>query len=713
MLAPKRAARPRQEETFFILLVPNGTVKAQASTYEALAKQAAEIYFRSSGGITGGLRETLTQLNQGILAEQKKIMQPLRVSLICVVLHENEIYLARSGPMMAVFRQGKTLTTFPRNRSEESLNLAPPLGATMEPRVELSHFELTPGCMVLLADGLNRASDEQLSAVLLAHDDIEDVLDPLRQLVDVPLGHVMVVQFVTEDTPTPETASVSEPAPVLPVPEAPSIPPPPAPEEPTPVVSEQLIPEQPASAEPEIIIPESPEQTEKRSSPMIRTLARTLSGVASTTSKVGGKIFPATPASSEGQAVEESADNRIPWLSNLAVLLALIIPLVVIVVVVGLALRPPDDSAYEICRQDVLARQAVARGLTPKQGEPLDTQKADQAREQWLLVRDEALACEREKPGDREMREVAGDAQNHLDRFDRVTRRDVLALRRFREGADLHGPVSGNWITLYTLDRANDEVYQDTLSTDGLTLVEVSDTPLIFKGQNIAGTVIGDLIDIEWMERGGLPAGNANVPIALEETGLLIWHNETFGENEVMQLVLPATWNQPQAMAVWRLNLYILDPAGQQIWRYVPNEGVYSDVPEEYFSGEDRPDLTGAIDLGIDEDGSIYVLYTNGTIKKFRGGVEQPFDVFNLPQGALTTANSLFVDNNPISRGLVVTDPEKETLYTMSLGGTVNIGYRPLNQLDAFDRLSGAIVNPETNNIYVLAGSFLYQMRRQ
>jgi hypothetical protein len=61
----------------------------------------------------------------------------------------------------------------------------------------------------------------------------------------------------------------------------------------------------------------------------------------------------------------------------------------------------------------------------------------------------------------------------------------------------------------------------------------------------------------------------------------------------------------------------------------------------------------------------------------------------------------------------VVTDPEKSTLYTMSLGGTVNIGYRPLNQLDAFDRLSGAIVNPETNNIYVLAGSFLYQMRRQ
>ena len=34
--APKRAPRPRQEETFFSLLVPNGSVKAQAQLYQTL-----------------------------------------------------------------------------------------------------------------------------------------------------------------------------------------------------------------------------------------------------------------------------------------------------------------------------------------------------------------------------------------------------------------------------------------------------------------------------------------------------------------------------------------------------------------------------------------------------------------------------------------------------------------------------------------------------
>jgi hypothetical protein len=73
----------------------------------------------------------------------------------------------------------------------------------------------------------------------------------------------------------------------------------------------------------------------------------------------------------------------------------------------------------------------------------------------------------------------------------------------------------------------------------------------------------------------------------------------------------------------------------------------------------------------------------------------------------------VFVSNNPISRGLLVTDLQTETLYTMSLGGTINVGYRPLNELRAFQQLSGAALNPETNSIYVLAGEFLYQMPRQ
>ena len=704
-----------------------------------MAQQAADFYFKSSGGITGGLREALTQLNQRILSEQKTMMQPLRVSILCAVMRDREVYVARCGPTSAAFRAGSSVTIFPADR-QSNLGLTPPLGASMEPRVELTRYDLTPDSMlILLDDGFAETSDDDLTSTIRDADDIGALLEPLRRQVKAPLGHASVIQFVTYDTPTPEPVALPTrpqkpskptfappPEPSSPTPPQTETPPAPAPEQKVEAEAEAEKPEPAEEAAPaeEETSPEAPEpspelalssEPPKRATQEIkRGMARVLSSVAETTNRVGDTIFPEAPEESdEGDDEDEEETARYPLLSNLAVMTALLIPLVVVVVVVGLALSGEGNTAFERCRPDVLARRDAARQLTPAEGEPITDANTALAREQWLLVREEALSCERTKPGDEEMLLSAGEAQNNLDRFDRVTRRDVTPLRRFGENADLRGPISGNWITIYSLDRFNDEVYKDILTPDGLALAEVAEAPIIFKGQNIQGEIVGDLVDVEWVERGGLPAGNSNVPISMDESGLLIWYNETFGESEKLRLVTPDTWSRPLAIAMWRLNLYILDPPAQQIWRYVPLDGVYSELPEEYFSGESRPDLTRAIDFGIDEDGSIYVLFNDGNISKFRGGVQQSFDLFNLPDGALTSGTGLFVDNNPISRGLLVTDIQTETLYTMSLGGTINVGYRPLNDLRAFQGLAGAIANPDTNSIYVLAGEFLYYMQRQ
>ena len=705
--APKRAPRPRQDETLFTLLVPNGAVKAQAQLYQTLAQQAADYYFKTSGGITGGLREALTQLNHQILAEQKKLMQPLRVSMLCAVMHEEEVYLARCGPMSAIFRSDSEASLFPADR-QGNLQLTTPLGASMEPRVELTRYDLTPNSLlVLLDDGFVETPDDDLVQAVKEAEEIGALLEPLRRLVKSPLGHATVIQFVTHDTPTPEPVALptrpQTPTPSLLAPEPDEAEKPEEVEPPT--ESESAAEELPADP--------SPSPPKRATQDIKKGVAKVLSSVAETTTKVGDTIFPEEPEETDDDEDEDTQTARYPLLANLAVMTAFLIPLVVVVVVVGLALSGEGNTAFEICRPDVLSLRDAARQLTPTEGEPITDQNTALAREQWILVREEALACERTKPGDEEMLFAAGEAQNNLDRFDRVTRRDVTPLRRFEENAELRGPVSGNWITIYSLDRAGDEVYKDLLSNDGQTLVEVSDEPIIFKGQNIQGEIVGDLVDIEWVERGGLPSGNSNVPIAMDESGMLVWYSETFGESERLRLVTPETWTRPIAMAVWRLNLYILDPPAQQIWRYVPLDGLYSELPEEYFSGEERPDLTRAIDFGIDEDGSVYILLNDGSVNKYRGGVQQPFDLFNLPDGALTSGTSLFVDNNPISRGLVVTDNQSETLYTMSLGGTINVGYRPLNDLRAFEQLSGAIVNPDQNSIYVLAGQFMYHMPRQ
>jgi len=730
MPAPKKAARPRQNETLFMLVIPTGVVKADATVYQNLVQQGADFYFKTTGGITGGLREMLTMLNTHILAEQQRLMQSLRVSILIGVQRDQEIYVGRCGQLFAIYKHESTLASFPSKRTDDAFSMTPPLGAVMEPHIELNRYDLHPNDYLVFLDTQYQNVDDAAFKTALTQPDIADTLPAIKALLPEkrpPLAHTTIIQFVTEDTPTPEAPALKQPSVVL----TPSVTPPQsAPSVATPltaqVPSTQTLPESSPAADitsktPSDVTeqPETPKDIPLQEQPEIeqittdseaatprlgirKGLARVLTGVAQGTNQIGNSVF------SERDA---EADNQSAIWSNLIVLLGVLIPMVVLVVVVGLILNGNNESEFELCRAEVLSLVDAARQLTPAEGS-VDQERIAQSRQQWIITREEAFACELEKPGDEEMLTIAGEAQNNLDRFDRVTRRDIAALREFDgENLDMQGPISGNWIDIYSLDRTNDAVYRDTLSTNGQTLIDVGTQPIIFQGQSVSGNVVGELVDIEWLERGGLPGGISNLLITLDETGLLIWYSETFGE-EAISLITPDTWSTPTAMAMWRLNLYILDSQAQQVWRYVPNQGLYSELPEEYFSGETRPNLLNAIDMGIDEDGSVYIQFSDGTLKKYRGGVEQPFDIFNLPMGALTQASSLFVDNNPISRSLVVTDPSNQTLYTLSLGGTVNQGYRPLNDLSGFENLAGALMNADSGSIYVLADSKLYWMAR-
>jgi len=168
-------------------------------------------------------------------------------------------------------------------------------------------------------------------------------------------------------------------------------------------------------------------------------------------------------------------------------------------------------------------------------------------------------------------------------------------------------------------------------------------------------------------------------------------------------------------MAVFRENLYVLDPGANQIWRYVPpiGERRYSNAPEEYFTGEDRPDLSNAIDLGISETGEVFVLFADGTVGRYLSGNPQEFEYSLKPEGAIQSGASLFIDNDREARTLFIVDPETEAIYETSWAGTFQRGFRPRNLPDAFENLSGFYADSvESNNLYVLAGNRLYHMPR-
>lgn len=97
------------------------------------------------------------------------------------------------------------------------------------------------------------------------------------------------------------------------------------------------------------------------------------------------------------------------------------------------------------------------------------------------------------------------------------------------------------------------------------------------------------------------------------------------------------------ALANWANNIYILDDAGKQIWKY-----VYRSTRERFDSVDEYVpnglDLENTKDLAI--DGSIYVLNSQGVVNKFYAGAKQDFYLNDLPDQAFISPNRLFVSES-------------------------------------------------------------------
>jgi hypothetical protein len=760
--APKRAPRIREGDTFFILVTPAGDLRAAPTLLTELAQVGADTYFGSSGGITSGLREALTTIHQQAAG------QP--VHALALVQRGSDLYAARSGQAFAALCQGESLRFFPEDRRDPLAQLTP-LGTGPAPDIQLTHYTAAPGQAILLADlALIEAGDEALREALNSPH-VQAALDALKTLAGGQAS-LSVIRFTAPGTAepsgimppsgsrgsraTPSVPRISKPsAPVEPAiePPAPASPPPEPIIAPPPVhvaeparlspqveesfdfgdkphpletvsgpgfaqenpgaafsVSPSLPAERGAGGE---VAPPRPRRTPLRKARILvkrigrdalRTVLSALVAVMDFLTRAFNQILPAPG---------EGGKQGIP--TNVAVGLAVLIPFLIVVVVVGLALSQQGQSDFEVYLDR--AKTAHQEALSLSAGK-CDT---PEVRVLWAEVMRLADQANDFRPNDPNIVVIRADAQNYLDRCDRVQRRDLTLLHQFDRNAELIGPIVNGGIDAFTLDRTNGAIYHDTLNESGDGLTSRDDDPIIWRGQTIAsvsGTyTVGDLFDIEWLRSGG--AAHDNVLIGLDRNGILVAYSLTFFES-AQQLIIEGRWQNPVAMAVFRSNLYVLDEGANQIWRYVQPAGErsYSNAPEEYFNGDMLPDLAGAVDMGISDEGAIFVLFGDGAIKKYRRnnqGIaeEQPFSYRDRPPGAINSGVALFVDNDPASASLYIVDAQNDTVYETTWGGTYNSGYRPRGTPGAFDNLTGFFADAVArNNMYVVAGNRLYHFRR-
>ncbi|MFO7323526.1 MAG: hypothetical protein DIU68_017490 [Chloroflexota bacterium] len=667
-VAPKKAARGRELDTFFVMVLPAGETIAPAAFYEQMCQVSAERYFSSSGSVTSALRAILNSLNDDLYQHNATDPKRYEASILCAVLRGPDLYLARVGSGIAVLHQEDALQPFPTDFDNKDALYGPPLGIDPVADIRMAHYEVSEGTRLVLSDPhLSDVEMDRLGEAL----DAEDVAGALVNLKDLILNHaiMMVVEFVSPEAPV-----------ALPVHEG-------------------------ESTEAMDALEDIGEGGKRKRTPgpldaPVRSLlgkgALALAGITRVFSLVFERLLPPP---------KEPRRSRLS--TPLAAGAAVLVPVIVVALVLVLWLTGIGESEFEQCLNEASTAAGVARQVSP--ADVAGTLAA------WNAVLTVTARCEELREGDLQVAALEREGRDLIDRLLQISRRRMTRVASFPSAGLARIVLQGE--DLYVLDDRNDLVYRVKVAEDGLSLAPGSQQPIqsMRRTARVAEFTVGDILDIAWAQDGrGL--SQPNVLVALDANGVLIECPPRFLDTlscGAQQLLNRDTWVSPIAITFWQGRLYILDPGANQIWRYEPGPTAFTNAPTEYFVGSGRPDIRMATDFGIDDSGQVYILMSNGAIKKYNSGQEVPFGYAGFPDGQqIATAQGMFLNRNPIAQGLLITDENARTVYETTLGGTFIAAYRPHDE-EIFASLADAVVDQNRRIIYAVSGNSIFGFLRE
>jgi hypothetical protein len=205
------------------------------------------------------------------------------------------------------------------------------------------------------------------------------------------------------------------------------------------------------------------------------------------------------------------------------------------------------------------------------------------------------------------------------------------------------GGIYGLNNTMYVLDSASGAVYR--IGTSGINEVVYTPGAEGLSG-NAAELVTGreDIIQILDSSYGLFQVSNGESP-------------------QVAQLPTGAI-QQPIASATYDQNFYLLDTGANDVLRFRPvGSSVYGE-PEGFFGINSGVDLSQATDLAI--DGSVFIMFSDGTINRYSSGVRAEFTLTGLPS-QLGTPGAIFISQDMGS--LYILDNENDRIVQVTTEG--------------------------------------------
>ncbi len=676
-VAPKKAARGRELDTVFVLVTPSGDVTAPAAFYDQMANLAAERYFNSNSSVTSGLRSVFNSLNQDLVDHNTGGKRHYEANLVCAVLKDNELFLARAGAGVALYRHIAEMHPFPTDFSNDEMLYRPPLGVQPVPDIKLTRYDVAPGSRLVMSDSRMADLDMGRMTAALCTNEIADVLSGYKDLVTAQIT-LMAIEFVPPETPSPASVKDERSSSRAPSPSA-------APQYPQPAVSADA--QVPAEAVPTATRRVGGIVTAQIKA-IVGAVALFFAGILAGIGRVLDRILPPPTEGSRG------------WLrTSTAVAISILIPVAIVVLVAGLGIATTDQTEFERCVRDANATADLARSIN----------SADRSGvlSGWNAVIGKVNECNTLRPGDPTMLVLVREAQSVKDALFQIERRHAITLKSFQNANLTRAVLQGQ--DLYVLDSQNQLVQRISLKTnDDGTVEEASSEPMtaMRRGAVIGQYRVSDLIDIVWSD-------DTTQITALDKEGLLIQCSPRFRQDcQVQKLLRSESWVNPIKMTLWEGRLYLLDPGANQIWRYDSTGGSYASSPIEYFAGDVRPQIQNAVGFGIyssgSTGGSIFILTADGQTTKWLGGKQTPFVYAGFPDGQqLAGADSLYLNSDPIGQGLFVTQRSSRTIYETSLSGTWFGSYQVYEE-DKFAGLNAVVADANLQIMYALSGNTVF-----
>lgn len=240
---------------------------------------------------------------------------------------------------------------------------------------------------------------------------------------------------------------------------------------------------------------------------------------------------------------------------------------------------------------------------------------------------------------------------------------------------------------LYVLDAGKGAVYSVQQNSTA------APTQIVSAGEVDNGTTIGKLTQL---------ATSGDTALVLDQNNVLV--RDSSGAKTATFLTKPSPTLQVAGMINSGPDVYLLDPAASQVWRYPNAVAGYGPAPVGFFQ-PGGPSLSKAVSFTMD-DTAIYILQSDRTVLKYDvQGRRQAFTLsLRVP---LANPVSIFTDVGLNS--LWIADPGAGRIVQIDKTGNYIRSYASSNAAMALKELKGIAVQPDGKTLYTLAGSQVFR----